>query len=150
MQSFLPNNNTEPVRLFHLSFRDFLLDFDTRNKTPLWIDEKEIHTSLTIQCLKVMQCSLRKNICNLPGDGIQHSEINKQSINCYLPPELQYACRYWAHHLVHSQNPVIELVNTFSFLKGHLLHWVEAMSLLGLTSEVVGVIKRLQSVMQVS
>jgi hypothetical protein len=144
----IPNDETKPVRQFHLSFRDFLLDLDTRDKTPLWIDGKEMHKFLTAQCLNVMQHSLRKNICNLPGDGIQRSDIH--SINHYLPPELQYSCRYWAQHLVQSQDPVTELVNTFSFLKVHFLHWVEAMSLLGIISDVVGVIKGLQSVIQVS
>jgi hypothetical protein len=146
----ISTDDTKPVRLFHLLFRDFLLDLDTRDKTPLWIDEKEMHKILTVQCLKVMQHSLRKNICNLPGDGTQRSEIDIHSINHHLPPELRYACRYWAEHLIQSHDPVTELVKAFSFLRVHFLHWVEAMSVLGLISEVVGVIKRLQSVVQVS
>ncbi|KAH8690887.1 putative G-protein beta WD-40 repeat-containing protein [Talaromyces proteolyticus] len=146
----VPNNNTDPVRLFHLSFRDFLLDSGTRDQTSLWIDKDEMHTSLTRQCLKVMQNGLRKNILSLPNDGILYSEMDELSmcISFYLPPELQYACRYWAHHLIQSQNPTTELVNAFSFLKEHLLHWIEAMSILGLLSEVIGVITRLQSVIQ--
>ena len=42
------------------------------------------------------------------------------------------------------------LIKAFSFLKVHFLHWVEAMSVLGIVSEVVGVIKSLQPVIQVS
>jgi hypothetical protein len=146
----IPNDETKPVRLFHLSFRDLLLDLDTRDKTQLWIDAEEMHRILTGQCLNVMQHSLRKNICNLQNESTQHNEIDIYSINRYLPPELQYACRYWVQHLIQSQDSVTELVNAFSFLRVHFLHWVEAMSILGIISEVVGVIKSLQSVIQVS
>jgi hypothetical protein len=142
-------DDTKPVRIFHLSFRDFLLNLDTRDKTPLWINKKEMHKTLTVQCLKVIQHSLRKNICNLPGDCTHRSKIDIHSINHYLPLELQYACRYWAQHLIQSHDPVTELVKAFSFLKVHFLHWVEAMSVLGFISKVMGVIKGLQSVIQV-
>jgi hypothetical protein len=97
-----------------------------------------------------MRCSLKKNICNLPSGSIQRSEIDMQSIDHHLPAELQYACRYWAEHLTLCQDPVSELANAFSILKVHLLHWVEAMSILGLLSEVIVVMKRLQSAIQVS
>jgi len=40
------------------------------------------------------------------------------------------------------------LIKAFSFLKVHFLHWVEAMSVLGIVSEVVGIIKSLQSFIQ--
>jgi hypothetical protein len=146
----IPDDESRPVRLFHLSFRDFLLDLDTRDKTPLWIDEKEMHTILTLQCLNIMQHGLRKNICNLSNDSTQRSEIDIHFINHHLPPELRYACRYWAQHLMQSQDPVTELIKAFSFLEVHFLHWIEAMSVLGIISEVIGVIKRLESVIQVS
>lgn len=145
-----PDNFDTPVRLLHLSFRDFLLDSKKKDSNPFWIDEKEVHQNLTTQCLNVMQHSLRKNICNLESESIQRNKIDIYFINRHLPPVLQYACRYWAGHLVQSQDPVTELVNAFSFLKVHFLHWVEAMSILGIISEVVRVIKSLQSVTQVS
>jgi hypothetical protein len=43
----VPDNEAIPVRLFHLSFRDFLLDPETRWKTPLGINDTEMHYSLT-------------------------------------------------------------------------------------------------------
>lgn len=149
----IPDNLYDPVRLLHLSFRDFLLDTktkETNDSEKFWIDEKAVQQYLTDECLGIMYCSLRKNICNLSSDGTQRSEIDKNSINHHLPPELRYACRYWAQHLIQSQDPVTELVKAFSFFEVHFLHWVEAMSVLGIVSEVVGVIKRLQSVIPVS
>lgn len=40
--------------------------------------------------------------------------------------------------------------DTFLFLQQHFLHWVEAMSILGFISKVVGLIDILLSVIQVS
>ena len=74
-------DETQPVRLLHLLFREFLLDPMTRKKTPFWVDEKVTHHKLTIQCLKIMDCRLKKNICKLPSYGIQRIEINAQAIN---------------------------------------------------------------------
>ena len=142
-----------PVRLLHLSFRDFLLDSKTKEEAEseqFWIDEKAVHQTLTDRCLKVMQQCLRKNICNLPDDGTQRNEIDVYSINRHLPLELRYACRYWTHHLVRSRNPVTWMSQALSFLEEHFLHWVEAMSILGRTSEVLRIINSLASVMQVS
>jgi hypothetical protein len=96
-----------------------------------------------------MRFSLCRNICQLPGDGTQRSEIDIHSIDKHLPPELQYACRYWAEHLALCQDPINELASAFSTLKEHL-HWVEVMSILGLISEAVGAMKRLRPAIQVS
>jgi hypothetical protein len=97
-----------------------------------------------------MDRSLKRNICNLQDDSAQRSDVTRSSINYHLPPQLQYACHYWTQHLVQSQCLVTILIKAFSFLKVHFLHWVEAMSILGIVSEVMGVIKSLQSVIQVS
>lgn len=72
----VPDKETVPVRLFHLSFRDFLLDPDTRKKTPLGINETEIHYILAKKCLLMCQ-NLRKNICGLPSEGTQRAEIDR-------------------------------------------------------------------------
>jgi hypothetical protein len=144
-----PDDFNAPVRLFHLSFRDFLLDSKTK-ETKFWIDEKIVHQNLTDQCLEIMDRNLKQNICNLPTDVTQRDEIDQHSINHHLPSELQYACRYWIQHLIKSENPLAGLAKAFSFLKVHLLHWVETVSILGIISEVVGTFKILQSVIQVS
>ncbi|KAJ5675395.1 NACHT and WD40 domain protein [Penicillium macrosclerotiorum] len=146
----VPDNETTPVRLFHLSFRDFLLDPETHKKTPLGVHEREIHYDLAKQCLLVCQ-TLRKNICGLPSDGTERTDIDPQIIETKLPPELQYACRYWAYHLVKcadmksvSFTALLPLLS--DLLRKNFLHWVEAMSLLGFASEVPRILNSLQAV----
>jgi hypothetical protein len=144
----VPDDETLPVRLFHLSFRDFLLDPETREKTPFWVDEKWMHYKLTERCLHVCQ-SLRKNICGLPDDGTRRVDIDILTINHCLSPELQYSCRFWAQHLVRCKDQNSVIYDAFLFLQKHFLHWMEAMSILGLSSEISGIINLLQSAIHV-
>ncbi|KAL2801707.1 purine and uridine phosphorylase [Aspergillus granulosus] len=141
----IPNDETLPVRPFHLSFRDFLLDSSTRDKTPFWVDEKKINQMLLDQCLSVMRKNLKKNICGLKSYGTERSDIDSKSIDDYLPPELQYSCRYWTHHSARSEDPMSQANDILAFLKEHFLHWVEVMSMLGIISEVVEDIGALES-----
>lgn len=151
LQSVLsvPDHETLPVRLLHLSFRDFLLHPETREKTPFWVDKEDVHYRLTMQCLRMCQ-NLRKNICGLPSDGTQRSGIHRQTIDRCLPPELQYACRYWAYHLVQCTDLNDIIHNAYVFVQKNFLHWMEAMSLLGHMSEVVGILNLLQTAILVS
>ncbi|KAL6690378.1 putative wd40 protein [Trichoderma pleuroticola] len=144
----IPVDETVPIRLFHLSFRDFLLHRETREKTALWIDEKETHRRLTTQCLHKMSNSLRKNICNLSDYGLGPGETDADIVNRYIPSELQYSCRYWVYHLERSQNPATLIEDALLFLQKHLLHWIEAMSMLGLVSHVMHAIQSFQCVAQ--
>ncbi|KAL4796552.1 WD40-repeat-containing domain protein [Aspergillus venezuelensis] len=141
----VPEDEEEPVRLFHLSFRDFLVDEDTSEKTPLWIDEAEANRHLATRCLDVMRHGLRKNICQLPSYGTLRGEIDQQTIHEYLTLELQYSCRYWATHYIQGGSSGDDSNEVLGFLKEHLLHWLEAMSILGAASTTVETIADLQS-----
>lgn len=135
--------------MLHLSFRDFLLEPKKKDVNPFWIDEKDTHAFIYNRCLDVMQRSLRRNICKLKSYGTERKEVSDEYVNRHLAPEVQYACRYWAKHLNHIQNPATEVEKALSFLQVHFLHWIEAMSMLGLVSEAVRMINTLQSIAKV-
>jgi hypothetical protein len=144
----IPEDKAMPINLYHLSFRDFLLHPETRGKTLLWVDKTEINQKLATQCLS-LTAKLKRNICGLSSDGILRADIDAQKINCSLSSELQYSCRFWAHHALQTKDPISMLNNAFSFLQKHLLHWVEAMILLDCGSDVLPIIDRLLSITQV-
>mgnify|MGYP001222990039 CR=1 FL=1 len=146
---YVPDDFDTPVRMLHLSLRDFLLDPKKKDANPFWIDEKDIHGFIFARCLDVMQGSLKKNVCGLKSYGTLCSDIDDEDVNKHLTPEVQYACRYWATHFTRIQNPVTGLDKTLLFLERHFLHWVEAMSVLGCMSEVVRIIDMLQSIAKV-
>ncbi|KAJ5761804.1 uncharacterized protein N7511_005186 [Penicillium nucicola] len=139
----VPNNFDTPVRLLHLSFRDFLLGH--KDESKFWIDEKHANQRLAERCLQIMQDNLKKNICKLPSEGTERNEISNDLIEHYIPPELKYACRYWAHHLTQSVDLSAMMHEAYSFLRVHFLYWVEAMGLHGLTSEVLGILDHLKN-----
>jgi hypothetical protein len=92
----VPNSEDIPIRLLHLSFREFLVDPQKQGKSLFWVDEKSIHKNLASRSLELMSGpgGLRQNICNLVEPGVLRSEIDERTIASSLPPELQYACRY--------------------------------------------------------
>ncbi|KAF2175951.1 hypothetical protein K469DRAFT_679307 [Zopfia rhizophila CBS 207.26] len=143
----IPIDEGMPVRLLHLSFRDFLLDPQKLGKRPFWVDERETHERLTSKCLQLVSSlnGLRQNMCNLPSPGILRSEIDEQTIQDYVSPEVHYACRYWVHHLEQSKGHIRDRDPVHVFLQKHFLYWLEAMSLIKEASESIRMINSLQS-----
>jgi hypothetical protein len=142
----IPDNRDQPVRILHLSFRDFLV----QSGTEFHIDEPRKHIEIAYCCLKTMQSHLRRDICNLANPGTCRGDIEPQHICQYLPPEVQYSCRYWIYHIKQSRASSSEIEDVRLFLQTHFLPWVEAMSLLGLISEVLGMLDILHTVIIVS
>jgi type II secretory pathway predicted ATPase ExeA len=141
----VPSDQDLPVRTLHLSFRDFLV----QSKSDFFVDEPKKHKEIALLCLENMRSYLRKDICQLEDLGTRRADIDPQSLRQNLPPELRYSCRYWIHHLKQSPGSYSETESVLQFLQKHFLHWVEAMSLLGLVSEVVGMLNLLQNIIPV-
>ncbi|EAQ83820.1 hypothetical protein CHGG_10224 [Chaetomium globosum CBS 148.51] len=144
----IPSVDDAPVRLFHLSFRDFLVDPAKRTKNEFWIDEAEYHKTLTERCIQLMDQCLGQDICCLKVPGMLRSELDQQTINAHLPPEVQYACQYWVHHLKESEHNIEDDGPVHAFLTNHLLHWLEVLALLGRLSDGVLLIRTLLHVAQ--
>lgn len=136
----IPPQIDAPVKLFHLSFRDFLVDPTKRTTNDFWIDETKYHKTLADRCIQVMHQHLKRDICGLQVPGKLRSEVDQQTIDAGLPPEVQYACQYWVHHWKESKGSVRDGGPVHSFLTSHLLHWLEALSVLGRISESVGMV----------
>lgn len=142
----ISDNEDMPVRLLHLSFRDFLLDPQKDGKSPFWVNETETHKILTSKCLQLMSSlkGLKQNMCNLSSPGTLRSEIEQQTIDNSLSSEVRYACRYWVHHLKQSKIYVNDNDSVCVFLQKYFLYWLEAISLIGETSESIHMIDSLQ------
>ncbi|OWT43619.1 G-protein beta wd-40 repeats containing [Pochonia chlamydosporia 170] len=140
----IPSSANAPVRLFHLSFRDFLLDPNMTAKIPFRIDGTQAHQMMAVNCLRLMEC-LRQDICDVRGPGIHRSAIHPTKVRECLPPEIQYACLYWVYHVQGAGNLVVDVELVHSFLKRHFLHWVESLSLIGRAWEIPRLVKSLQS-----
>ncbi|RYP34750.1 hypothetical protein DL768_011039 [Monosporascus sp. mg162] len=85
----VPASIESPVRMFHLSFRDFLVDPDKRNTHPLWIDEKASHERITTSCIKLLDGHLKEDICDLRMPGTPREDVEPGIINSHLPAEVR-------------------------------------------------------------
>ncbi|KAL2813604.1 hypothetical protein BJX63DRAFT_216969 [Aspergillus granulosus] len=133
----IPDKAHQPLRLHHPSLRDFLLDNQRCTNPDLYVDEKDAHRMLLISCIRLMSIALQKDICGLRAPGTYIENITGQQVEQCLPPELQYACLYWGQHLLKSGSRVYDNDFIHQFVKEHLLHWLEALSLMRRVPEAI-------------
>ncbi|KAJ4254537.1 hypothetical protein NW762_010136 [Fusarium torreyae] len=144
-----PTTSETPIRLLHLSFRDFLLDPEKQGVNKFWVDKKQAHGRIAMGCLRVMDACLKEDICGLIVPGIERSEISPERVMSCISVELQYACRYWTFHVQEAESFAQAEEEILSFLKRHLLHWLEVLSLLGRSRESFRAIRILQTLAKV-
>jgi len=145
----IPEDESQPVRLFHLSFGDFLQDSERCSDSRFQICEKERHTGLFRKCMLHIS-QLEENICKLWGPGVLITEVSDDTIQKCIPPHVQYACRYWLDHC-RLGNPEEEDIKTIrQFLEQHFLRWLEGLSLIGEVSNGAQMIITLEEILSVS
>jgi len=140
-----------PITLFHLSFRDFIIDPDLKHESMFWIEPNERHSALGMYCIDLLESGvLRENLCGVENLGVQRSKVARSKVGDSLPEVVAYACSYWAQHIVESGELLNDDDRVRRFLESHFLHWIEALSWLGKASEVVSILDALQAVADVS
>ncbi|KAI0323708.1 hypothetical protein GY45DRAFT_1341260 [Cubamyces sp. BRFM 1775] len=139
-------DDTTPISIIHLSFPNFLVDPTRCTDQTFLVRPRIQHSHIAFRCLKLMQ-SLKYNILEVASehDCVPNSEIPGvlARISQHIPPALQYACKYWTRHLCEAEVGEDLLTALEEFCKFRLLHWLEALSLLGC---VDGAVDALQSV----
>ncbi|CAG9983043.1 unnamed protein product [Clonostachys byssicola] len=143
----VPRDLKSPVKIFHLSFREFLVKRDGDFSSDFRIDEEKINEELATKCLELLSSNdrLRYNMCNLEQLGKRRSNIPQKKVEGSFPPEVQYACLYWIHHLGEGKAVLRDEGQVHEFLKKHFLHWLEALSLMGRLTESTRQIQKLQT-----
>lgn len=141
----IPPDPDSPIRLLHLSFRDFLTDPAKNKDTLFWIDKSQTHRDILTNCLRVMNQNLHRDICDMRNPGIARSAIDCQSILHHIPQELEYSCLNWVHHLENGSIRTSDGIEVHLFLSRHILHWLEALSLMGRASEISSMLQKLHT-----
>ena len=138
-----PSNKADPIRIFHKSFPDFLMDQERCKDKRFFINPLIHHREILLSCLSLMKERLRKNICNLDDYVL--------SDNCeeHIGDDLKYACQFWVKHLVeipstgHGFEELHKAINEFSTTC--LLFWIEV---LGLTRNLDASVYALNDIQQ--
>jgi len=133
-----------PVRPFHKSFPDFIVDPARCNNPRFRVYPPDQHMELLVGCLELMNQSLERDMCKLP-DGAINSEVDdlRERTDRCIHQALQYACRSWHEHLVDT-TPAHTLEITpvlHRFLEEKFLFWLEVLSVLGAAREAVNALE---------
>ncbi|KAH0826227.1 hypothetical protein J3R83DRAFT_5685 [Lanmaoa asiatica] len=125
----------KPIRPLHTSFRDFLLDEHRSSIFHLNILPQH---SLFLGCslLACMRRMLKFNICDLKDSRLCNAlvpDLTSRVIKA-IPPHLAYSCQYWMHHMQDTECTAELLDEVTSFFKNFFPFWLEAISLLSLSS----------------
>lgn len=144
----VPEEATEPIRVFHKSFTDYITTAERCQDSRLRIVPSFHHSQLAIRSLQLMNATLKKNICELlPYTmNLDISDLLQRRKE-FIGDALEYACNFWGRHLClsfldHDQlGVVIDLLR--EFMGRHLLSWLEVMSI---CNELRAAVTALQSV----
>jgi hypothetical protein len=143
----------ETVNLIHQSAKDYLEGNFASRFQPAGV--AQWHADMGKRSIKAMSSNsgLRQNMYNLDF-GFKPDDI--------APPNpdplarIRYSCAFWADHLCYqndknlgSSRELTESGKVFGFLKEHLLHWLEALCLMGKLSDGVLLIRKLLHAAQV-
>ncbi|KAF8130208.1 WD40 repeat-like protein, partial [Boletus edulis] len=136
----------KPLRPVHTSFRDFLLD-EGRSLAfhvgTLPGDSPGLSRAL-LACMRKM---LIFNICNLKDSRLRNIDIPTlpSQVNKAIPAHLSYSCQYWMYHLQHAECSPALLDEVTAFFKDFFPYWLEAISLLSLSSPLSAILSALET-----
>jgi hypothetical protein len=126
--------NTTPLHLCHDSLRDFIVDPLRCRVKQCLVSPMDIHKAILDRCLSLLNEHLRQDICEIRKPWIANEDVPDlpDRIERSLPEAVRYACVSWPVHLIAAGSmSETESAALLDFCTVHLLHWLEALSLLG-------------------
>ena len=127
------------VKPFHKSFPDFLMDPLRCPNKRFYISPGTLHHKLTINCLRLMNNTLKWNHLSLPDYALnlEVKDLQDRVKDC-ISPGLKYACKSWCNHLTKTREDVACILDPLhNFLKKKFLPWLDVISVLGATGDAV-------------
>jgi len=142
----LQQDANHPIRPFHKSFPDFLVD-PTRCINPRFrVSPPDHHSELVIGCLELMNRRLKKNMFGFQ-DGSANDEADglRKRAEGDIDHGLRYACELWHKHLIDADAAPTHTANITSilhqFLEQKFVFWLEVLSILGTLRSAVNALE---------
>ncbi|KAF9649788.1 hypothetical protein BDM02DRAFT_3142082 [Thelephora ganbajun] len=132
-------DSSQPVKPFHKSFPDFITDPSRCTDARFLVSPKILHLELAMNCLRVMNDGLERNLLSLP-DFALNSEVEdlETRVSDRISDGLRYACRSWHSHLTETKGNVTGVISRLRvFLEEKFLAWLEVVSVLGAVSGAI-------------
>lgn len=152
LYSVLAVDSSGVIRLLHLSFSEFFLD-PSRCRDPHFSMDgpgrtaSDYHSDFLLGCLRIMNCDLRDNLCGfgVPRHLSFEAEAFQSLVMRCVSTDLRYACTAWSYHLINSSPTADTALEMELFLRRHLCHWMEVLSVLGIQDCAPDVLQRAQT-----
>ncbi|KFH44826.1 Vegetative incompatibility protein HET-E-like protein [Hapsidospora chrysogenum ATCC 11550] len=136
------------VHIIHHSAKEYLATHVAAKAFP-----GGLHHQLFVQSLDGMSDILHQNIYGLESPGSSIKDVAPPDPDPLAP--IRYCCVFWYQHLrdamVADSKDRTELSDkgpVFSFLKTHVLYWLESLCLLGRFSDAMDVVRQLRGAVQ--
>ena len=147
----IPESDGEPFLTYHLSLPEFLTD--RQRSAEHFVDPALCHAQIARLCLELMGRELRRDICGIVDASKFNSEVEDLPDRCRaaIGPGVGYACVQWASHLTKAPPGDAALAEcVLTFCKHSLLHWLEALSLLGRFEATISILQKASEWAEVS
>jgi hypothetical protein len=134
MSLLLVDGDEEPVRIFHPSFPDFMMDAGRCTIDSLRVVPSVDHGVLAVRCLGILNQALHYDMCDIRDPAIANEQVPDLAgrLRKKIPNwnAVRYASHFWPKHLVECKEPPDDLVEALDeFCHRHLFHWLEVLSL---------------------
>jgi NACHT domain len=132
----VPDSESKPIRMCHKSVADYFQDEKRCSDARFYINPSDLHFELGLRCLRLMNTSLKRNICQIPRYAM-NAEVDDLDgrRKAYIGDALEYGCRSWAKHLRlasrDGDNVGLVVESLKEFFERHLLEWLEVLSIVG-------------------
>ena len=132
--SVLRWSESGPISILYPSFGDCLSLPNGSSGADSWfVDLPNHHLHLAECCIKLLEQKLGGR------------EIGQSLMTHNISEDVSYACIYWIEHICCSSVGNVITDKIHKFLSRHLLHWMEAMSVLKLSRKAIGDLQQLQA-----
>jgi hypothetical protein len=142
----------DTVSFIHLSAKDYFTSGKGQQVFDGTIAEE--HGQMADRLLDTIDSMLRRDMCGLQKPGARiHDESTQGRIKNSNLPQIAYACEYWVEHVQAGRQSCSGMLTdsgrVHSFFEKHLLHWLEAMSLLQKMPSVILALQKLEAALKV-
>ncbi|VUC37918.1 unnamed protein product [Clonostachys rosea] len=171
LQSVLVVRETpdQAVQIFHDSFREYILRTgslagESRNEGCLAVNVAVAHRNLFNRCIQFMagseasgqRAGLEQDPCRLGKVGTSIESVSEALVQKHIDRTVRYACQYWIEHLEETvDSPQItqemqpsDYRTAQQFFESHLLHWIEALSLMQMIDSAIASLQKLQALLK--
>lgn len=126
------------LRFLHPSFGDFLLSKE-RSLRPIWFFNHSLHSrTLALSCVDLLEKTLKQNLRDLTFTPRPFPDLPASK---HFTEAFSYACNYWVDHVCSIEDNIPERTSELdllqSFIREHLLHWIEVMLIMHKPEDVL-------------